>query len=332
MRRRAFLLSWVCVVSTGGQVRAKVSTAQPRLGLLVPDPSTAADPVSGRLAPFLAAFRELGYIDGQNIRLDFRFAENRLDLLPGLAAELVNAQPDVIYTYTTAGALATARATTSIPIVVGPAGEAVMERLAGNFARPLTNVTGFTLAGVSAVEKCLELLKQAAPDVSRTAVLLNPDNPAWRDYPTVLDAAAEQLGLALIRVESRGAVDIDRTLSEQTGQALDGLLLVEDAALAGDQSVLARVIEFARERRLPSVSTWSTYARDGGLLSLGTDLDFLLRRAAEYVHRIIGGARPSELPVQRPAKFRLSVNLDTAKTIDIVLPFEIVGRADEVIE
>ena len=332
MRRRVFLLSWVCVVATGRQVRARLSTAQPRLALLVPDPSTAADPVSGRLAPFLAALRELGDIDGQNIRLDFRFAENRLDLLPGLAAELVKGQPDVIYTYTTAGALAAAGATTSIPIVVGPAGEAVMEQLAANFARPIRNVTGFTLAGVSAVEKCLELLKQAAPDVSRTAVLLNPDNPAWRDYPTVLDAAAEQLGLVMIRVESRGAADIDRTLSEQAGQALDGLLLVEDAALAGDQRVLARIIEFARERRLPSVSTWSTYARDGGLLSLGTDLDFLLRSAAEYAHRIIHGARPSELPVQRPAKFRLSVNLDTAKAIGMVLPFTIVGRADEVIE
>src|SRR5215831_5539914 len=234
MRRRVFLLSWVSVVATGRHARAKLSAAQPRLALLVPDPSTAADPVSGRLAPFLAALRELGYIDGQNIRLIFRFAENRLDLLPRLAAELVNGQPDVIYTYTTAGALAAAGATASIPIVVGPAGEAVMERLAGNFARPLTNVTGFTLAGVSAVEKCLELLKQAAPNVSRTAVLLNPDNPAWRDYPSVLDAAAEQLGLVLIRVESRGAADIDRTLSDYTNGTVDGLLLDNDSTLAGD--------------------------------------------------------------------------------------------------
>jgi putative ABC transport system substrate-binding protein len=110
------------------------------------------------------------------------------------------------------------------------------------------------------------------------------------------------------------------------------LLLVEDAARAGDQSVRARIIEFARESRLPSISTCSTYARDGGLPSLGTDLDFLLRRAAEYVHRIIRGARPSELPVERPAKFRLSVNLDTAHMIGVNVPLRTIGRADEVIE
>jgi putative tryptophan/tyrosine transport system substrate-binding protein len=331
MKRRVFLVSWLCLTGIGAEARAQRGADLPRLAILTPVPPTAADPASGDpFAMFPEALRELGYVDGRNIRLDFRFAENRLDLLPGLAVELVKGRPDVIFTHTTPGALAAAAATTSIPIVVGPAGEETMERLAGNFARPVANVTGFTLSGVGSDQKCLQLLKEAAPDASRIAVLSNPDNPVYRDYPSALNAAAEQLGLTLIFVESRGAADIDRTLSQLANTALDGLLIADDSTFIG--GVRARVIEFARERHLPSASAGSGYARDGGLLSLGTDMGFIFRGAADYVHRIIHGAQPSELPVQRPAKFQLSVNLDTAKVIGIVVPPVIVGRADEVIE
>ena len=313
--------------------RAQGAGEPPRLAILSPQPSTAADPASGDpFAAFLKALHELGYVDGRNIRLDFRFAENRLDRLPALAAELVKARPAVIYTHTTAGAFAAAGATTSIPIVVGPAGEQTMEQLAGNFAKPIANVTGFTLDVGSQEEKCLQLIKEAAPDLSRIGMLLNPDNRISRDIPTALNAAAEQLGLVLIRVESRGAVDIDRTLSHYTNGAVDGLLLANDSTLAGDSSIRARVIEFAREQHLPSASTYTTYAQDGGLLSLGTDMGSVFQRATEYVHRILQGVRPSELPVERPAKFRLSVNLATAKAIATIVPPTILGRADEVIE
>ena len=147
-----------------------------------------------------------------------------------------------------------------------------------------------------------------------------------------MKVATEQLGSVLIRVESRGAVDIDRTLSHYTNGTVDGLLLVDDSTLAGDSSVRARVIEFAREHHLPSVSSYSTYARDGGLLSLGTDMGSIFRSAAEYVHRIIHGARPSELPVQRPTKFELVINLKTAKALGLTIPPSILARADEVIE
>ena len=331
MNRRVFLLSGLCLAGIGSRAPPLRSADLPRLAILAPSPSTAADPASRDLfATFLVALRELGYADGRNIRLDIRFAENRLDRLPGLAAELVMARPDVIYTDTTPGALAAAGATTSIPIVVGPVREETMERLAGNFARPVANVTGFTLAGVSVDQKCLQLLKEAAPDMSRVALLSNPDNPAWRDYRDALNAAADQLGLTLIFAESRGAVDIDRTLAELANKAPDGLLILNDSTLGG--GVRARIVTFARERHLPSASLGSGYAQAGGLLSLGTDMGFIFRRAAEYVDRIIHGARPSELPVQRPAKFQLSVNLDTAKTLGLSIPPAILARADEVIE
>jgi putative ABC transport system substrate-binding protein len=333
VKRRAFLVCWVCLAAIGPEAGAPGATDLPRVAILSPDPPTAADPATGNpLAMFLEALHERGYVDGRNIRLDFRFAENRVDRLPALAAELVKARPAVIYTHTTAGAFAAAGATTSIPIVVGPAGEQTMEQLAGNFAKPVANVTGFTGSVGSQEEKCLQLLKEAAPHLSRIGVLLNPDNRLWRDTPIALNAAAELLGLVLIRVESRGAVDIDRTLNRYTNGTVDALLLVNESTLAGDLSARARVIEFAREQHLPSASTYVTYAQDGGLLSLGTDMGSIFRRAAEYVHRIIHGARPSELPVERPAKFRLSVNLNTAKAIAIVVPPAILARADEVIE
>jgi putative tryptophan/tyrosine transport system substrate-binding protein len=333
VKRRAFLVCWVCLAAIGAEAGAQSAIDLPRVAILSPDPPTAADPAIGNpLAIFLEALHERGYVDGRNIRLDFRFAENRLDRLPALAAELVKARPAVIYTHTTAGAFAAAGATTSIPIVVGPAGEQTMEQLAGNFAKPVANVTGFTLSVGSQDEKCLQLMKEAAPDLSRIGMLLNPDNRISRDIPIALNAAAEQLGLALIRIESRGAVDIDRTLSHYTNGTVDGLLLANDSTLAGDSSVRARVIEFAREQHLPSASTYAIYARDGGLLSLGTDMDSIFQRSAEYVHRILHGARPSDLPVERPAKFRLSVNLATAKAVGIIVPPTILGRADEVIE
>jgi putative ABC transport system substrate-binding protein len=331
VKRRVFVLSCLCLAGIGLETRTRGATNLPRVAILSPDPAGGR----GGAFRFLEALRDLGYVNGRNIRLQSRFAENRLNLLPALAAELVEWRPDVIYTYNTAGAFAAARATSSIPIVAGPVIEQTMEQLAGNFAQPVANVTGFVSPATHEDEKCLQLLKEAAPGVSRVAVLLNPDNPAFRDYPATLSAAADQLGLVLVRVDSRGAVDIDRVLGELASSAIDGLLLMGDSTLAGDQGVRARVVEFAHKRRLPSASAASSanpFAQDGGLLQLGTDLDYIVRRAAEYVRRIIHGARPSELPVERPAKFRLSVNLKTAAALGLTIPPSILARADEVIE
>ena len=328
MRRRVFLAYGLCVAGIGPHARAQGAGDLPRVAILSPDSATAG---SDRLAAFLGTLRELGYVDGRNIRLDIRFAGSRYDRLPALAAELVKARPDVIYTASTPGAFAAAGATTSIPIVVAPMGEQTMEQLAGNFARPVANVTGFTgnVGTVEDEELCLQLLKEAAPGASRIGVVVNPDDP---DYPNVLNAAADRLGLVLIRVDSRGAVDIGPTLSHYTNGTVDGLLLGDDSTLAGDSGVRARVIEFAREQHLPSVSTNTNYAREGGLLSLGTDTGPIFRSAAEYVHRIIHGARPSELPVQVPTKFELVINLKTAKALGLTIPITLLGRADEVIE
>jgi len=161
-------------------------------------------------------------------------------------------------------------------------------------------------------------------------VVVNPDHPSFRDYPNVLKAAAP--GVVLIRVESRGAVDIDRALSHYTNGAVDGLFLADDVTLAGTSDVRARVIEFAREQHPPSASPSPTYARDGGLLSYGVDLVDIFRRAATYVDRILRGAKPSDLPVQLPTKYELVLNLKTAKALGLTVPPNLLATADEVIE
>jgi putative ABC transport system substrate-binding protein len=328
MRRRDFITLLGSVAAWPLAARAQGADDLPRVAVLSPDPAP-----SDRLPVFLGRLRELGDVDGRNIRLDIRFAGSRYDRLPALAAELVEARPAVIFTSSAPGGFAAAGATTSIPIVVAPTGIDTMEQLAGkNFAKPVGNVTGFTLdtGGEAEDQLCLQLLKEAAPGGSRIAVVVNPDNPTLRDYPNVLQAAAP--GVVLIRVESRGAVDIGPTLSHYTNGTVDGLMLIDDSQLAGDSSVRARVIEFARDQHLPSATTYANYAREGGLLSYGVDMVPIFRSAAEYVHRIVHGARPSELPVQVPTKFELVVNLKTAKALGLTIPPSILARADEVIE
>jgi putative tryptophan/tyrosine transport system substrate-binding protein len=340
MRRRDFIaLLGELVVGLAASAAWSFPTraqSQPRaakLGILSPDFSSSADLASGsELSVFLRAMHESGYVEGRNIRIEFRFAENQLDRLPALALELVAWGPDVIYTYTSGGAQAAANGTKTIPIVVGPAGETVMLALAGNLAHPTGNVTGLSIEGPELYEKCLQLLKELLPSLTRVGVLVNPDNPAWGDYPAVLSPAAVQLGLVLVRAASRGAADIDKTLAELKSENLGALLVVNDSTFGPDGLVGSRIIEFAREQRLPSASPSVYYARHGALLSIGTDQRHLRRRAAEYVHKIIEGARPGDLPIERPTKFVLGINLKTAKAIGIMVPTAILLRADEVIE
>jgi ABC-type uncharacterized transport system substrate-binding protein len=333
MRRRELIrllggaaLAWP--VTAGAQ-----SQPIPKLGILSPDFASSTEPESGsHLSMFIRAMLELGYADGRNMRIQFRFAENRLDRLPALAFQLVAWEPNVIYTYTSGGAQAAANATTTIPIVVGPAGETVLFALAGNLAHPKANVTGLSLESVGQYEKCLELLKEMVPRLARIGVLVNPDNPAWAEYPNILNPAARQLGLTLVRLASRGATDIRDALAASESENLDALLLANDSTLMAEVFVVSRIIEFARERRLPSASTAPDYARNGGLLSLGTEQNYLRRRAAEYVRKILEGAHPGDLPLERPTKFELVINLKTAKALGLAVPPILLARADEVIE
>jgi len=333
MRRQEFVLSMLCLPLLAPSAQAQSRAGLAKLAILSPEFSSSVDLASGsQLSSFLRAMQDLGYVEGRNIQTEFRFAENRLERLPALASDLVAWEPDVIYTYTTGGARAAAKATQTIPIVVGPAGESVLLALAGNLAHPKGNVTGLSLEELGQYEKCLELLKELAPHASRIGVLVNPDNPAWAEYPEILKPAANRLGLVLVRASSRGLADIDRTLTGLDSERLDALLPVNDLTFMPDDLVGGRIIEFARAQHLPNASTAAGYARRGGLLAFSTDVEYLRQRSAEYVRRIIEGARPSDLPVERPSKFKLSINLVTAKALGLTIPQSLLARADEVIE
>jgi len=305
----------------------------PKVAVLSPIAPTAepCGPNLPGLPCFVDAMRELGYVDGKSVLFEFRFAADDYKKLPALAAELVSLRPDVIDT-SGPGAIAAAKATTTIPIVVAPTGEEPLTRLAGNLAHPTGNVTGFTLTSVEQEIKCLELLKEFAPRTSRVAILLNPDSPSYRDYPGVLAPAAGQLGVTLIKFEARNVLGLPQAFAAIAASGANAIFLVDDPALAGTREARKQVVEQGLSRRLPVASSNSSVASEGGLVSLGTDRPALARRAAFYVVKILKGAKPADLPVERPSTFKLSVNVKTAKALGLTIPQTLLLRADEVIE
>ena len=286
-----------------------------KLAILSPDSCVRPDRARNPLAMFLQAMEKLGYVEGRNIWTEFRFAEDRLDRLPALAAELAAWRPDVIYTYTSGGARAAANATKSIPIVVGPAAETVLLALAGNLAHPTGNVTGLTLQGLGQDEKCLQLLKELAPGASRIGVLLNPDNPAWADYPEILNPAASRLGLALVRVVSRGLADIDQVLAGARRRKLDGLYLLADLTFSPGGLSGGRLIEFARERHASASTPYSAMRSVVAFWRLAQIREYLRRRSADVCSTESSRARGPVICRSSGRRNHLSVNLITAKAI-----------------
>jgi putative ABC transport system substrate-binding protein len=296
-----------------------------------PTESCRANMQGSSLPCFMDALRELGYVEGKNVSFEIRFAEDDYTKLPALAAELVSLRPDVILT-AGAGAAAAAKATTTIPIIVGPASEETLTRLAGILARPTGNVTGFALVSVEQEIKLLQILKEVAPRTSRLALVLNPDNPGYRNYPGILAPTAAQLGVTLIKIEARNVSDLPQAFAAIAASGANAIYLFDDAALAGSGPVRKEVGEWALKRKLPVFSPQARVASDGGLFSFGTDLNALNRRAAAYVDKVLKGAKPADLPVERPSKFNLSVNAKTAKALGLSIPQSLLLRADEVIQ
>ena len=338
MNTRRFLLSLMglATASAPPAAWAQQPARLPTVGIL--SPGKQADMVclpynqGGGAGCLLEGLRALGYGDGRNVAFEYRFAEGANERLPALAAELVALRPDVIFTYTIVGANAAAAATTTIPIIVGPAGETAMERLAGNFARPVGNVTGLTLNSVEQDQKCLQLLKELAPRTLRVAVLADPSNSNVGSYLDRLRPAANQLGITLTRVDARNATDLAQAFATIRASGANAILLADNLALAGTPEVRKQILQMALDQRLPVASSSARVAPDGGLVSLGTDISALVRRAAYFVHRILGGAKPGDLPVERPTIYKLSVNRKTAMALGLTIPQALLLRADEVIQ
>lgn len=284
------------------------------------------------LYSLLRRLGELGYVDGRNIAYEFRFAHHEIERLPAMAAELVAGQPDLLFTWSSGGARAAAAATSTIPIVVGPVAEGTMAALVPEFGRPPGNITGLTLNSRQQQEKCLQLLKEVAPSAKRIGLLLNPLNPLWQNYPDVLADAARSLDLALIRMEARGAAELDQAFATATARGIEAVFALSETTLVASEEGLARIVQLLDGLRLPAVSDETDFTPGGGLMSLGPDFSAIGRGAAEYIDRILRGAKIAELPVVLPSKFILAVNLRTAEQLGIPIPPAILLRADEVIE
>jgi putative ABC transport system substrate-binding protein len=299
-----------------------------RIGYLAPGSGTG-DPRPREA--FREGLRDLGWVEGKNIAIDYRFAEGRLERLPDLAAELVRLKVDVIAAATALPVMAAKNATTTIPIVMLTVADPVGRGLVASLARPGGNVTGVAYGvGTETFGKGLELLKEAVPKVRRVAVLSNPDSPGQGLMITSVESAAQSLGLELQLVEARGPTQFDAAFAAMAKGRVMALLVVTDPTYLSGAA--ARLADLAVKSGLPSMHSQRAAVEAGGLMSYGPSIVDLFRRAGVYVDKILRGAKPADLPVEQPTKFELVVNLRTAKALGITIPPSVRARADEVIE
>jgi putative ABC transport system substrate-binding protein len=291
------------------------------IGFLVP-----TSPPPGWLDGFRDGLRELGYVEGQNVRIEYETAREPSDV-PGLAEGFVRLNVDVIVTWTTPAAVAVRQATRTIPIVA-ITGDPVRAGLVASLARPGGNLTGLAILTSELEVKNLELLKEAVPSLSHVAVLWNPDNPVWTPAMRELQVAAPALGIKLYPVAARDPAELDNALASAVSQHARGLLVVRDMLFVRHGK---RIVELAAKSRLATIFGTRDAVVDGGLLSYGANVPQMLRRAASYVDKILNGAKPGELPVQQATAVELVVNLKTARGLGITIPESILLRADEVI-
>ena len=279
---------------------------------------------------FRQKLRELGHVDGENIAIEYRWAEGQDDRLPNLASELVRLKPDVIVTTGTPGALAAMQATKTIPIVMASSADPVGSGLVSSLARPEGNVTGFTILGPQLEGKRLEVLKQAVPGLSRLAVLWNPSNPGIVSYFETVKDAGRTLRISLDPVvEVRRTDELDNAFTAIANARPHALAVIADRFLLAHRK---RIIDFAAVKRLPTMYPYREYVDAGGLMSYAPSNIELFRGAATYVDKILKGAKPGDLPIQEPTKFELVINLKAAKAIDLEIAPTLIARADEVIE
>jgi putative ABC transport system substrate-binding protein len=327
MDRRSFLAA----IALGLAAGPRAARAQPRgktwrVGFL----SGGARPSDGAPPQGLRqGLTELGYVEQQNVVYLGRWAEAKQDRLAGLAAELVGLKVDVIVTVGGPASGAAKQATTSIPIVMGNVGDADSIGLIDSLARPGGNVTGVTDQSVQLSAKRLEVLKDAIPKAERIAVLWNADDRGMTLRYRNVEKAAQALRVTVQPLGVREPDDFETAFSAMTTHRPDALYLVTDALTQLNRK---RVIDFAATHRIPAMYEFGSIVRDGGLMAYGADLDENLRRAAAYVDRIFKGAAPSALPVERPSRYYLTLNLKTARTLGLTFPPSLLLRADQVIE
>jgi putative tryptophan/tyrosine transport system substrate-binding protein len=324
MRRREFaaliggvgLLLAVKVRRARGQQSVKI----PRIGIIDDSPIWNA---------FRHGLRDLGYLEGGNIAFDYEYGDGVPERLAEAAAALVRRPVDVIATYATPASLAAKQATTTIPIVMISIGDPVRAGLVPSLARPGGNITGNTILGPDIGAKRLQILKEAIPTISRVAFLWNPDNASNVLQFEEIQAAAPTLGVTVISVSVSSRIEFETAFAAMMKERPDAFAMTAEPF---HQTHIAWIMDFMARNRLPAAYQLSETVRAGGLMSYGASQPDLFRRAAGYVHKILQGTKPADLPVELPTKFDLAVNLKTAKALGLELSPTFIARADEVIE
>jgi putative ABC transport system substrate-binding protein len=315
----------VAVLCLAAPLAAMAQAGRVRIGYL-----TAGDEARNpRNAAFRQRLRELGYVEGQDVTLEIRAAAGKLDRLPGLAAELVRLKVDVIVANNSPAIDAARKATTSIPIVMSAATDPVATGFVTSLARPGGNITGLTIQSPDLSAKTLQLLKEAVPNLSRVTVLLDPGFPGGRRWLSELETAAPALVVQLQVVEVRSPSDLEGAFAAATKNRAGAVLSV-----AGSIGFLhrAQIADLAVKRRLPTVGGLPEYAEAGWLMGFGARFIDQDRRAADFVDRILKGAKPADLPIEQPTKFYLAINLKTAKALGLSIPPPLLLRADQLIQ
>jgi len=309
--------------------RAQQGERVRRIGVLAPLPETDAEG-QARIAALRKGLRDLGWTEGRNIKIDYRATAGDPARAHAFAAELVALKPDVIIVAAVSETLTTLqRETRTIPIVFTQIHDPVASGFVASLARPGGNLTGFSMFDATTGSKWLELIRQIAPGVTRAGIIYDPGSPSSKDLLPAIEAGAPSLGLRLSHFPVRNGAEIERAVSEFAAEANGGLIV-----LPGSVIVIHRELIVALEarHRLPAVHALRYFVALGGLASYGVDNIDLYRRAASYVHRILKGEKPADLPVQAATKFELVINLTTAKALGIDVPPTLLARADEVIE
>jgi len=327
MRRRDFIkaiagLTAASPLAAHAQQDAKV----PRVGFM----GNSTEALEANLIePFRLGLRERGYQEGRNIIIEYRWAEGRYERFPALVTELLAAKVDVIVTAGTPASLAVKKATSVVPLVMMAVGDPVGTGIVSSLARPDGNITGLSATAPDLEGKRLELLREVVPNLSQVAFFLNPANALHEVSLRQARAAANTLRIKLLPQEVRRSEDLDGAFASIVKERLDGLLILADRVFLHDRE---RIMKFATERRLPSVNAYRELVEAGGLMSYGPSYEDMHRRAADYVDKILKGAKPGDLPIEQPTKFNLLINAKAAKALAIALPPTLLARADEVIE
>jgi putative tryptophan/tyrosine transport system substrate-binding protein len=333
LERRAFITLLGGAAAWPLAARAQQSIGRtgkmPHVGILMPGPAAHS---AATLNSFYQGLHELGYIEGQNLAIERREGDWKPDRLPALAAELVGLKVDIFVAWSTPAAQAAKQATNSVPIIAAVMADPVGDELVASLARPGGNVTGTTFLGPELVAKRLQLLRDVVPGVARVAALLHPHAYGGHTMANVvkdIEDAARTLGMQLQVVPADGPDDIAGAFSKMVKERADAVIVMPSPMLFGEHR---RIVQLAANNRLPGMYQAREFVDAGGLMSYGANLDDLFRRTATYVDKILKGAKPADLPVERPTKFELVINVKAARDVGLTINRDILLVADEVIE